>query len=287
MEPKTLNAIVHDHEAACYDERFAISYDATIGPVVERDLTLVLGERPKARRALDFCCGTGYAAIGMAAAGLAEQMYGCDLSSQMLEQTHQNAAAAGVDVHTALCDGERLPYASGSFDLVVARGALHHLPSPADALREIRRVLEPGAPLLVLAEPTPTGERQVGAVVGSLARGIEAARTIVRRPADEEHHSWELASMAANLHTFTRQDLEGLARSAGFDEVRVTTAWWSWVLVLGLNYYAAGESQFLATNGVAHSVRRAAVNAAIAADRLLFNRLIPEQFRHTVQAVLR
>src|SRR5688572_32622260 len=86
MDAKELNAVVHDREAEYYDDRFLISYDGRIGRDVERDLRRVIGEPVHARRALDLACGTGYAAIGLAAAGLADEVHASDLSLKMLER---------------------------------------------------------------------------------------------------------------------------------------------------------------------------------------------------------
>ncbi|MGZ4208720.1 MAG: class I SAM-dependent methyltransferase, partial [Actinomycetota bacterium] len=185
---------------------------------------------------------------------------------------------------------ERLPYADDSFDLVVARGALHHVPDPLRALTEIRRVLEPGGTAIVLAEPTPGGERQTGAVVGLAVRAVEGLkrlRRVVESEDDRVRHHWELASIAANLHTFEPEDIATLAEKAGFEEIEVDTAWWSWILVLGLNYYLVGESERLARNRVARAIARAAANGAATFDRLVAGRVVPPQWRHTVQAVLR
>jgi SAM-dependent methyltransferase len=53
-------------------------------------------------------------------------------------------------------DMTRLPFADGSFDLVVHSDTLEHVPDPARGLRECRRVLgEPGA--LALTVPTVLG----------------------------------------------------------------------------------------------------------------------------------
>ena len=287
MDPKELNALVHDREAAFYDDRFLIEYDGRIGRDVERDLRRVIGGPVRARRALDLACGTGYAAIGLAAAGLAEEVHATDLSVKMLERCRDNARAAGVDAVLALADAERLPYADASFDLIVARGALHHVPSPTDALREIRRVLEPGGVAVVVAEPTAPGERQVAAVVGTAYRAVEAWRKLRRRPRDLEHEQWEMASIAANLHTFTPADIERLARGAGFTHVDAGTASWAWVLTLGLNYYFVGESALIANSRIARGVGRRMAEAAAAFDRTVADRFFPPGWRHTVQAVLR
>lgn len=287
MDAKELNAIVHDREAAFYDDRFLIEYDARIGRDVDRDLRRVIGGPVRARRALDLACGTGYAAIGLAAAGLADEVHASDLSAGMLERCRDNATAAGANVRIALADAERLPYADDSFDLIVARGALHHVPSPLEALREVRRVLEPGGVAVVLAEPTGSGERQVGAVVGTAYRALEAWRKVRRRPKDLEHEQWEMASIAANLHTFTPAEIELLAREAGFDDVRAGTASWAWVLTLGLNYYFVGESPLIANSRLARGVGRRLAEAAATFDRTVADRVFPPGWRHTVQAVLR
>lgn len=287
MDPKTLNALVHDREAAFYDDRFLIEYSPRIGRDVTRELSRVLGERPEAARALDVACGTGYLAVGMALAELAADVHACDLSTRMVERTRANAAATGARVSVALSDAERLPYRDASFDLVVARGALHHVPSPLEALREIRRVLEPGGTAVVLAEPTPVGERQTGAVVGTAVRALETARRIARRAPDLERRHWELASIAANLHTFEPADIEALAEKAGFEEITVGTASWAWILALGMNYYLAGEFEHVARARPVRTAARAFVGAAQTFDRLLGDRLVPPRWRHTVQAVLR
>lgn len=287
MDAKELNAIVHDREAAYYDDRFLISYDGRIGRDVERDLRRVIGEPVRARRALDLACGTGYAAIGLAAAGLADEVHASDLSIKMLERCRDNTRETGAAVKLALADAERLPYADSSFDLIVARGALHHVPSPLEALREVRRVLEPGGVAVVLAEPTAPGEKQVAAVVGTAYRAVEAWRRLRRRAKDPEHDRWEMASIAANLHTFAPSDIEQLAREAGFSDVRVDTASWAWVLALGLNYYFVGESELVANSRLARTVGRFAADAAAAFDRGVADRVFPSGWRHTIQAVMR
>ena len=287
MDAKELNALVHDREAAFYDDRFLIAFDGRVGRDVRRDLERVVGVPVRARRALDLACGTGYAAIGLSVAALADEVHASDLSIRMLERCRDNARAAGAAVRIMLADAERLPYSDDAFDLVVARGALHHVPSPAAMLREIRRVLVPDGTAVVLAEPTAPGERQVAAVVGTAYRVMEAWRKLRKRPRNLEHEQWEMASIAANLHTFAPDDLERLARDAGFGEVRVGTASWAWVLTLGLNYYLVGESQLLARSRVARATGRRLAEAAAAFDRAVADRVFPSSWRHTVQAVLR
>ena len=66
-----------------------------------------------------------------------------------------------------LARSEALPFAAGSFDLVLAYNVIEHLPDPARAFGEVARVLKPGgvlafktpaahAPLFMLARVLPT-----------------------------------------------------------------------------------------------------------------------------------
>jgi ubiquinone/menaquinone biosynthesis C-methylase UbiE len=48
-----------------------------------------------------------------------------------------------------LAQAEHIPFRSNSFDGIVARGIIHHLESPADGLREMGRVLQPGGKLVI------------------------------------------------------------------------------------------------------------------------------------------
>lgn len=284
MDSKQLNALVHDREAAFYDDRFLIDY-ANIARDVTNDLWRALGYIPEVQKALDVACGTGYLAIGLARAGVARETHATDLSQKMVELTKRNAA--GTNVRVTLSDAERLPYADASFDLVVARGALHHVPDPLVALQEIRRVLRPGGTALVLHEPTPNGERQTGALVGVAVRAVETWRRLRRQPDDAERRTWELASIAANLHTFEPHDIERLALKAGFEEIEVRTVMWSWVLALGINYYLAGEFERPMRHKLAKTVARTALAGAARFDHAVADRFLPSSWRHTIQAVLR
>jgi len=49
-----------------------------------------------------------------------------------------------------LADGEQLPFASETFDVVYSNGVLHHTPDTAAAIREVHRVLRPGGAAKVM-----------------------------------------------------------------------------------------------------------------------------------------
>lgn len=267
-----VNKVFHDHECLYYDERFAIVHDDRTAAQALREVESLLGRRLRSgERVLDAGCGTGYLAAGLRRARPDVVVVGSDLSAGMLS----NARSAGA---WPLVQGDagRLPFGDGAFDLVVARGVLHHLPDVAGALGEWRRVLAPGGAVVLLSEPTPTVERH-GAV---LVRGLLAA---LRRPLTPEEDFWEVASMAANLHVFTPESLSALAREAGFAELRLTTTDFADTLLITASYVVWGRAPGLARR----LPWRRADDVARLADRTFWNRVLPERWRHTVVGTLR
>ena len=97
---------------------------------------------PAHARVLDVGCGTG--ANGPVLAEGGRFAVGIDASPVPL-------ALSGERGHAARLRGDatRLPFASASFDLVVALDVLEHLIDDAGALAEMHRVLRPGGALIV------------------------------------------------------------------------------------------------------------------------------------------
>lgn len=95
---------------------------------------------------LDVACGTGLVTLPAArAVGAAGQVLGVDIADRMVEALQQRAAAAGLpQVAAARMDAEQLALPDGSVDAVLCALGLMYLPDPAQALREVRRVLRPG-----------------------------------------------------------------------------------------------------------------------------------------------
>jgi SAM-dependent methyltransferase len=87
---------------------------------------------------LDYGCGHGMAAVIMARAGARVTAF--DLSRGYLEEVNQRAHANRVQIKLVRANGERLPFASASFDRIWGNAILHHL-DVARAARELHRVL--------------------------------------------------------------------------------------------------------------------------------------------------
>ncbi len=93
-------------------------------------------------RALDLACGTGDISLLLARRFPAGRVEGLDLSPAMLARARRRRGAGGIRFR--LGDLDRLPYASGSFQLVTGGYALRNAPELGRCLREVFRVLDSG-----------------------------------------------------------------------------------------------------------------------------------------------
>ena len=117
----------------------------------------VLGylERAGVRRIgllLDDGCGGG----GMCVSFAQEATYvvGIDPADRFQEAGTRLAQEKGVrNVSFAKANGTMLPFATGSFDLVLSHAVIEHVADPAAYLREARRVLKPDGRLFLQTAP--------------------------------------------------------------------------------------------------------------------------------------
>lgn len=93
-------------------------------------------------RVLDIGTGTGNTAVSAALEGAS--VVGTDLTPTLLALAPANAHAAGVTVEFREADAEALPFPDASFDVVMSQFGHMFAPRPAQAVREMLRVLKPG-----------------------------------------------------------------------------------------------------------------------------------------------
>jgi ubiquinone/menaquinone biosynthesis C-methylase UbiE len=118
-----------------------------------REKTLDLAQIALGESVLDIGCGTGTLAIAAKhRVGPAARVTGVDASPEMIARARKKARGVGADVTFATGDVENLPYAAGSFDVVLSTVMLHHLSGEArqKCIGEVRRVLKPGGRVLAL-----------------------------------------------------------------------------------------------------------------------------------------
>ncbi len=296
LTPDELQLAFHEVECQTYDERFGISYDEHTARAAAREANRLLhGQR--FGTVLDVGCGTGYLGLGLAASGQVEDLHLVDLSPGMLGRARDNAAALEVDARFVQATATALPYADDSVDAVVTRGVLHHLHDVPAALAEWRRVVRPGGPVLALSEPTP----QADAIGGWTARAALGGLGLARRVADaagrplsahdeeaaQHHRFWDLVAMAANLHTFSAQDLRDLGAEAGFAEVEVRGSGLASISWAAAYYCLVGELPDLAASERAKRWSGRIFEGLRRVDDAVVERLLPAGALMTVQAVFR
>ncbi len=174
-----------------------------VGRFLRRVAELAAVEGP--RRVLEVGCGEGVVLATLAARlPPGTRFDGLELDETALEQARVRCAAATL-VRGDACE---LPFGDQSFDLVVCLEVLEHLPEPARALRELRRVARGGCLLSVPHEPFFRA--------GNLLRGKNIAR--LGDPSDHVQH-WGAREFA----TFCGRELA----------VRVRTTAFPWLIVYG------------------------------------------------------
>ncbi len=102
-------------------------------------------------RVLDAACGTGLVALAAAGAvGASGHITGVDLSGRMVDAARRRAEERGLANATfTRMDVERLELPDASFDVALCALGLMYMPDPAQAMREMRRVLRPGGRIVV------------------------------------------------------------------------------------------------------------------------------------------
>ena len=113
--------------------------------------TVAVANLREGQSVLDVAGGTGDLARAFAKkVGPRGTVVHTDINEAMLRQGRDRLLDEGLVLPTAICDGEMLPFATGTFDLVSVAFGLRNMTHKDKALAEMNRVLKPGARLLVL-----------------------------------------------------------------------------------------------------------------------------------------
>jgi SAM-dependent methyltransferase len=241
-EIRDVNTRYHDVAASSYDSKWGIDFG-------EVGQTQVLGKLRKLvgaeldrgyDRSLEIGAGTGYFSLNLLQAGVVRQATCTDISPGMVSVLAGNAERLGLDVRTARADAESLPFADGSFDLVLGHAVLHHLPDLECAFAEFHRVLRPGGRIVFAGEPSHFGDRlaaipkrSANAVAPLWRRALGAASAPPPAdPSSVDHHDHDLERFV-DIHAFTPGDLVRHARDAGFTDIHVrgeelVANWFGW-----------------------------------------------------------
>ncbi len=99
-------------------------------------------------RLLEIGCGMGTDLLQFARGGA--RCIGIDLTPRSVQITRHRFKLYDAAGAFMIADGEHLPFAAETFDVVYSNGVLHHTPDTAGAIREVHRVLRPGGTAKVM-----------------------------------------------------------------------------------------------------------------------------------------
>ena len=152
--------------AKAYD-RWAPVYDLVFGPVFRKGRSAaVTAAEDIGGRILEVGVGTG---ISLPQYGARSRVTGIDLSEQMLDKARERVKRQGLRHVEAIevGDAERLHYADGSFDAVVAQYVVSAVPNPLRALDEFARVCRPGGEIIITTRVSASGGMR-----GTIEKGL-------------------------------------------------------------------------------------------------------------------
>lgn len=154
--------------------------------------------------ALDVACSVGgFTGILKNSLKAFGQITGIDTSETAIAQAKENFPEEKI--RFALMDAARMTYPDESFELVSCAFSLHHLPNPAAALAEIRRVLKPGGSVLFVEmyRDHLTKTQQTESMVHHWAAEIDTALGVLHNK------------------TFTRSDILNLVQPESWENTKI------------------------------------------------------------------
>ena len=165
---------------------------------------------------LDIAGGTGDLARAFARkVGPTGTVVHSDINEAMLRQGRDRLIDEGLALPTLLCDGEKLPFASATFDLVSVAFGLRNMTHKDTALAEMNRVLKPGGRLLVL-EFSKVAEPLQKVYDWYSFKVLPRIGQLVARDGD----SYRYLAESIRMHPGQAQ-LKAMMRDAGFGHVDV------------------------------------------------------------------
>ena len=175
--------------------------------------TLLSGAgRVHPRTVLEVGCGDGAVLAELGRRGLGPELVGVEVSASAAELAGRRREIRRVETF----DGDRLPFADGSFEFVFASHVLEHVEDPLGLLREMRRVATDLVFVEVPLERNIAAQRPAAIARSEAAGHIQRfARTDIRRMLSEARLGLlgEISDpLPRSVRTFTDGQLRGTVK---------------------------------------------------------------------------
>jgi ubiquinone/menaquinone biosynthesis C-methylase UbiE len=132
---------------------------------------------PAGSSILEVAPGPGSLAIELAK--LKYHVVGLDISKSFVEMARTKAKQAGVTAEFHHGNASDMPFDADTFDFIVCRAAFKNFTEPVQAIREMHRVLKPGAKALIIDLRRDASPEDINAAVNTM--GLNWINTLLTK----------------------------------------------------------------------------------------------------------
>ncbi len=166
---------------------------------------------PDGAEVLEVAPGPGYFAIELARLGRFH-VTGLDISHTFVAIARENARRAGVCVDVKQGDASSMPFADGSFDLIVCQAAFKNFSRPGQAIDEMYRVLRDGGTAVI---QDMSGDAS-GAAINQEVRRMKLGRL--------NAFMTRQALLGLRRRAYTQEQFARLSATSAFGGCEITTS---------------------------------------------------------------
>src|SRR5947207_14625307 len=176
-----------------------------------KQATNLTGGLPDGADVLEVAPGPGYFAIEMARLDRLH-VTGLDISHTFVEIARENARQAGVSVDFQQGNVSHMPFAEGSFDLIICQAAFKNFSQPGEAIDEMHRVLRDRGMAVIQDMWKEAPDATIRAEVNSMQLS----------PVNAFMTEWTLRTL--RRRAYTKEQFECLATASAFGGGEIETS---------------------------------------------------------------
>ena len=168
------------------------------------------------RRLLEISCGMGGTLVALAQAGADAVATEFNRDYCAIAQRRGERYHLYPPIFNAV--GEAIPFADDAFDLVICWDIVEHVQNPAQMLRELRRIVQPGGRVLLTIINRWAWRDPHYHIRGlNLLPRLWADRLVAHRAQSKQSMGLQDRQKLSEMHYFTMRQFRVLARSHGFN----------------------------------------------------------------------